>query len=141
MMTSGSTVKAKTRLRRGSAFGDQRIQPGIAAQQPPDQFADAFAAAELIVVVLEGAVEKERVERISVSRRHDVSAGDVGPGGRASAGEQRQQARMVGRDDRQLGNGREGVGACIGSDVGAFALGPASSLACSTRRSASVRNQ
>ena len=89
-------------------------------------------AAQLVLVVIEVAGEQERVERKAVSRRHDVSAGDVGAGGRAGAGEQGQQPRMVGGEDRQLGDGREGVGRVSLATCGLRARRCAANLACST---------
>ena len=77
--------------------------------------------------------KQERVEREAVARRRDVRARDVGAGGGAGAGEQRQQPRMVGREQRQLGDGREGVG---GEVCWRACCPPArrarTSLACST---------
>ena len=109
--------------RRRAALGQQILEPDVAAQQAPDHVADAAAAAELVLVVLELAVEQEGVERIAVARRHDVGAGDVGAGGGAGAGEQRQQTRMVRRHDGQLGDCGEGVRRGLGGELPAFAFG------------------
>src|SRR6185312_9972133 len=100
----------------------------IAAQQAADEIADALAAAQLVLVVLECAVQEKCVERVSVARRHDVSAGDVGTRRRASSREERQQARMVRRYDSELRDGGEGIRARVCGDMQPFVLRSAQEL-------------
>ena len=120
-------------------LGHQRAEPDLALEQLLDGLGDAPRAPQLVLVLLELARQQEGVEREAVARRRDVRARDVGAGGGAGAGEQRQQARMVGREQRQLGDGGEGVG---GEVAGELARPPArrarTSLACSTALRVSV---
>ena len=91
--TSGATVKALMRPAPVAPLGHQRVEPDLALQQLLDGLGDAPRAAQLVLVVVELAREQEGVEREAVARGGDVRARDVGAGGRAGAGEQRQQAR------------------------------------------------
>ena len=126
--TSGATVKAPSRPRLLAPLRHQRAEPDLALEQLLDGLGDAPRAAQLVLVLLELARQQERVEREAVARGRDVRARDVGAGGRAGAGKQRQQARMVGREQRQLGDGRERVGCEVAGELLAGASARADQL-------------
>ena len=106
-------------LRLLAPLGHQRAEPDLALEKLLDGLGDAPGAAQLVLVVLELAGKQEGVERETVARRRDVRTRDVGAGGRTGAGKQRQQARMVGRQQRQLGDGRERVGGEVAGELAA----------------------
>ena len=91
-------------------LGHQRAEPDLALEQLLDGLGNAPGAPQLVLVLLEFAGQQEGVEREAVARGRDVRTRDVGASGGARAGEQRQQARMVGRQQRQLGDRRERIG-------------------------------
>ena len=75
-----------------------------------DQVADLAGAALLVGVVVELAADRDRVERLAVGGREDLRVDDIGAGDGAGAGDERQEPRMVGREDGDLGDRLEGPG-------------------------------
>ena len=101
-----------------------------------------LGAPALVLLAVELALQQEGVEGKAVARRGDVRADDVGAGRRAGAGKQRQQARMIGREHRQLGDRGEGVGRKVGREGAAACSAPGpTSCMCSTCFRVSVRSQ
>ena len=95
----------------------------LALEELLDGLADAAGTALLVLVVLELALQEERVEGGAIPRRGDVGADDVGTGRGAGAGEHRQEAGVVGREHRQLGHGGEGIGLVAGCERAAVGAG------------------
>ena len=60
---------------------------------------DALAAAQFVLVALEGARDEDRVEGEAVGRGEDLRVDDIGAGRGAGAGDAAEQPRVVGRDD------------------------------------------
>ena len=79
----------------------------LAGQHILDQLADGGSTADLVLVVLELAVDHDRIKRAAIGSREDVGIGNIRAGRRAGSGDNRQQARMVGRQNRDLGNRME----------------------------------
>ena len=100
MMTSGSTVNAPSRPLGLMPLCHQVRQAHLALAAASRSCRRCVCATALVVVLVELAVEQEGVESKSVARRGDVGADDVGTGRGAGAGEQRQQSRMVGGEQR-----------------------------------------
>ena len=89
----------------------------------------ALGPAALVLLGLEFALDQNRVERHAVGGGEDLGAGDVGAGRRTGAGDERQQARMIRRIDREFGDGGEGIGFNRGDDA-SWARAVAISSAC-----------
>ena len=102
--------RAVARFRRGFALGDGLAQPQGAAQRLLHRLGDAFGAAQFVGVFWEGARHRDDVEREAVGGGEDLRVDDVGARRRAGAGEQRQEARMVDGQHRDLGDAAIGVG-------------------------------
>ena len=90
--------------------GDDLGQAHRARQRLLDQVADLAGAALLVGLVVELAADRDRIERLAVGGGEDLRVDDVAAGGGAGAGDDRQQPRMVGGDDGDLGDALEGVG-------------------------------
>ena len=104
-------VSSEKAPRRGAALrpaGDHLGQADGAGQRLLDQVADAAGPALLVGLVVELAVDGDRIERLAVGGGEDLRVDDVGAGGGAGAGDDRQQARMVGGEHGDLGDA--GVG-------------------------------
>ena len=71
---------------------------------------------------VEFASQQEGVEREAVARGRDLGADDVGAVCRAGAGKQREQPRVVGREDREFGDGGKRVRHGIGDEFAVFML-------------------
>ena len=104
MEISGSIAKALSRPFGGARLAHRVGQPDLAAQRLLDQFADARGAARLVLVAVEFARDRDGVEREAVGGGVDLRVDDVGAGQRAGAGDDRQQPRMIRREDRQFGD-------------------------------------
>ena len=74
------------------ALCEECVEADLVTQALGDDVADAGGAALLVLVVLEGALQQEGVEREVVARGRDVRADDVGAGRRTGAGEEGEQA-------------------------------------------------
>ena len=97
----------------GNHFRDMRL----ARQHVLDHPADRGASPEFVLVVGQFAVDQDRVECPSVRGGEDLRVGDVGAGCGTGAGDDRQQTRMVGRQQRDFGDGVERMGAHHGGQL------------------------
>ena len=95
---------------------------------------DPLGPAQLVLVPVEGAGEDDGVERHAVRRGEDLRVDDVAARRRAGAGDDGEQARMVGRQDGELRHAAERVGLEAGGDRAPGVLGLAHEAACLTRR-------
>ena len=100
-------------------------QPRLPLQQPVDGLADAAAPPLLVFVVGELTREQERIEGEPVACRGDVRADDIRARRCAGAGKQRQQAWMVGSEDRELAYRRKDVRVQVRRQLPATLLGAA----------------
>src|SRR5262249_52296844 len=71
--------------------------------------ADPRSAACFVFVAFEFARYRDGVKREPVRRGVDLGVNDVGAGERAGAGDDRQQPRMIRRDDRARGDAAPAV--------------------------------
>ena len=95
----------------------------FALERLADELAHPLRPALLVGVLGKLPVDHQRVERHAVDGGVDLRRGDVGAGRRAGPGQHREQPRMVGREHRDLGDRREGIGADGGADLLAPRLG------------------
>ena len=86
-------MRGRVALRLATTSG-RRISP---LQRALHAFRDADGAAQLVLVLGEFAADEDRVEGEAVRRREDLGIDDVGAGGGAGAGDDRQEPRMIGR--------------------------------------------
>ena len=70
----------------------------------------------LVLAMVELALELDGVERHAVARGRDLRIDDVGAGAGAGAGHHGEQARVVGREQGDLGDAAEGVGGDMGDE-------------------------
>ena len=71
---------------------------------------DALAAPHLVLVVVEGAADNDRVERPSVGGGENLRVDDVGVARRARAGDDGENPRMVGGEHGELGRPSKAIG-------------------------------
>ena len=92
--------------------------------------------------MVELALEMDGVERHAVAGGRDLGIDDIGAGAGAGAGDHGEQARMVGREEGNLGHAAEGVGGDMRDDRTCdCASASRMSLACSAITSRSVLSQ
>ena len=97
----------------------------LAAQHVLDQPADPPRPPQFVGIVVELAFDLDDVERAAVGGGEDVRAVDRGARARTGGRDHRQKARMVLRQDRDLGHRLEGVGAHRARQLLAFGIGGA----------------
>src|SRR5690606_3428094 len=95
----------------------------LALEQLPDRVDDAGGADLLVLVGGEGAPQAEGVDGAAVAAGEDLRADDRGVLHGAGPGDEREQARMVGRVEADLGDALEGphpygAGKGLGGEVG-----------------------
>ena len=81
----------------------------MTVEQALDGTGNAVGAPQLVLVLLNLAIEQERIERVAVTRRRNVGARDIGAGRCARPGKKRQKSRVVWRKNRQLRDGGERI--------------------------------
>ena len=109
--TSAGSVKGFSRRLWRLSLPRSMQDLALALQQLLDRIDDAGGADLFVLVGGEGAAQAEGVEGAAVAGRKDLRADDRGFAHGAGAGDQRQQPRMVGRIERDLGDALEGLDA------------------------------
>ena len=99
-----SSVKAFSRGFRCAFCATMLRQAKRAGERLLDEVADPPRPPLLVGVVVEFAADRDRVERLAVGGREDLRVDDVGAGDGAGPGDDRQQARMVGREHGDFGD-------------------------------------
>ena len=95
---------------------DRIAQAHLPAQRLFDGLRHPISAAQLILVLLEGAADEDRVQGQPVRGGEDLGVHDIGARRRASARDDRQEAGMVGGYDRQFRHAAKGVGGELGHE-------------------------
>ena len=104
------------------------VEPDASLQRLLDQRGDALAAPHLVLVGVEGAADDDGIERAAVGGGEDLRVDDVGVAGRAGAGDDGEEARMVGREHGQLGRALECHRPDLEGELQASAVGAAHEL-------------
>ena len=108
--TSGGTGRSPGGRGLAARAATMSLESDFAGERLLDRAERCAAAPQLVLVVIEGARHADGVERQAVGGREHLRVDDIGAGGGAGAGDDRQQTGMVGRDDGEFGDAAEGVG-------------------------------
>ena len=126
--TCGSMLKASRRRLFCRLPASAVVEPDAALEGLLDKRGDTLAAPHLVVVVVEGAADHHRIECAPVGGGEYLRVDDVGVARGAGAGNDREHARMVGREHGQLGRRLEGHGPDVEGELQPCLVGIAHEL-------------